>query len=123
MEHVPAREYELDYLITPELGGSDDRRNLWPERYSSGQWNARVKDELEQLLPRLVCAGTLPLATAQREMATDWVAAYKKYFHTDRPLHAYSPLAPLSRGDGDTIDVMPDLTFDLPTPGRDDIEH
>ena len=47
MEHVPAHDYELDYLITPELGGSDDRRNLWPEHYSSDSWNARVKDELE----------------------------------------------------------------------------
>lgn len=122
MEHVPAREYELDYLITPELGGSDDRRNLWPERYSSGQWNARVKDELEQLLPRLVCAGTLPLATAQREMATDWVAAYKKYFHTDRPLHAYSSFAPLD-DDGTKVDVIPDLTFELPTPRSDDVER
>ena len=51
-------------------------------------WNARVKDELERLLPNLVCAGTLPLATAQRDMATDWIAAYKKYFHTDRPVIA-----------------------------------
>jgi hypothetical protein len=32
MEHVPETEYELDYLITPELGGLTDRRNLWPER-------------------------------------------------------------------------------------------
>jgi hypothetical protein len=113
MERVPAHDYELDYLITPELGGSDDRRNLWPERYSSDSWNARVKDELEELLPRLVCAGTLPLETAQRDMATDWIAAYKKYFKTDRPLHAYSPFA----------DVIPDLTFDLPAPRSDDVER
>jgi hypothetical protein len=89
MESLPDRDYELDYLITPELGGSGDRRNLWPERYTSALWNARVKDELEQLLPTLVCAGTLPLAVAQRDMASDWIAAYKKYFRTDRPLHQY----------------------------------
>jgi hypothetical protein len=123
MEHVPAREYELDYLITPELGGSDDRRNLWPERYVSELWNARVKDELEQLLPRLVCAGTLPLETAQRDMATDWIAAYKKYFHADRPLHAYPAPAARDGDDGPAIGVMPDLTFDLPAPGSDDIER
>jgi hypothetical protein len=34
----------------------------------------------------MVCAGKLDLSTAQREIATDWIAAYKKYFHTDRPL-------------------------------------
>jgi hypothetical protein len=26
------------------------------------------------------------LATAQHEIATNWIEAYKKYFHTDRPL-------------------------------------
>ena len=25
--------YELDFLVTPELGGSQDVRNLWPEPY------------------------------------------------------------------------------------------
>jgi hypothetical protein len=118
MERVPTHDYELDYLITPELGGSDDRRNLWPERYSSDVWNARVKDELERLLPNLVCAGTLPLATAQRDMAADWIAAYKKYFHTDRPLHTYSPRE-LQDSDG-APDVLPDLgALELPTPRHD----
>jgi hypothetical protein len=85
MLDVPAGEYELDYLITPELGGTADPRNLWPERYSSAVWNARVKDELEDLLPRLVCEGTVALATAQRDMATNWIDAYRKYFRTEGP--------------------------------------
>jgi hypothetical protein len=109
VEHLPARDYELDYLITPELGGSDDRQNLWPERYDSVLWNAHVKDELEQLLPTLVCAGTLPLATAQRDLAADWIAAYQKYFHTDRPLHTYSSV-PLPDGDdGRPSELMPNI--------------
>ena len=82
---LPDREYELDYLITPALGGAADPQNLWPERYTSPTWNAHVKDELEDLLRRLVCEGALPLASAQRDMATNWIAAYKRYFHTDRP--------------------------------------
>jgi hypothetical protein len=86
MEEVPAHEYELDYLITPELGGSGDRRNLWPERYGARVWNARVKDELEQLLAQMVCRGQVDLATAQRDIAANWIAAYQKYFHTDRPM-------------------------------------
>ena len=86
MDGIADEEYELDYLITPELGGSSDRRNLWPERYGSRVWNARVKDELEGLLPALVCRGAVDLATAQRDIAADWIAAYKKYFHTDRPV-------------------------------------
>ena len=52
----------------------------------SGPWNALVKDELERLLPSLVCSGRLDLATAQRDMATDWIAAYRKYFRTSEPL-------------------------------------
>jgi hypothetical protein len=48
-----------------------------------------VKDELERLLPQLVCSHQLDLATAQREMATDWIAAYKKYFNTNVPLEAH----------------------------------
>jgi Putative zinc-finger len=121
MELVSARDYELDYLITPELGGSDDRRNLWPERYSSERWNARVKDELELLLPKLVCAGTVPLATAQHDMATDWIAAYKKYFQTDRPLHTYPPFAP-ETGD-DEPDLVPNLSFELPAPRSDYVDR
>jgi hypothetical protein len=49
-------------------------------------WNARVKDELEDRLRQMVCDGSLDLTEAQREIATNWIAAYKKYFRTDRPL-------------------------------------
>ena len=80
-----AEEYELDFLITPELGGTADLRNLWPQPYGSTQWNAYVKDELELLFRRLVCEGTIDISTAQREMATDWIAAYRRYFDTDHP--------------------------------------
>src|SRR6185369_14663362 len=73
--------YEVDYLITPALGGSNDIRNLWPQPYSGSVWNAYVKDALEDHLRRLVCSGTLDLATAQHEIAGNWIAAYKKYFH------------------------------------------
>jgi anti-sigma factor RsiW len=110
MERVPADQYELDYLITPELGGATDPRNLWPQAYSSSVWNARVKDELESLLPRLVCRGAVDLETAQREMAVDWIAAYKKYFNTDQPLQVHR--GP-SRVDDDEVYALADTR---PTP-------
>jgi hypothetical protein len=78
--------YEVDYLITPALGGADDIRNLWPQSYDSAVWNARVKDALEDRLRDMVCRGGLDLTSAQEEISSDWIAAYKKYFHTDRPL-------------------------------------
>jgi anti-sigma factor RsiW len=80
------RAYEVDYLITPALGGSDDIRNLWPQSYSAAVWNARVKDALEDRLHDLVCDGSLDLVAAQHDISSDWIAAYKKYFHTERPL-------------------------------------
>ncbi len=85
------RAYEVDYLITPALGGADDIRNLWPQSYAADGWNARVKDALEDRLHEMVCDGQLDLTTAQREISTDWIAAYKKYFHTDRPLETAQP--------------------------------
>ncbi len=106
MEHVAPAEYELDFLITPELGGSAEPANLWPERYRQPVWNARVKDELEDLLPRLVCAGRLRLDVAQRDIATDWIAAYRKYFSTDSPLRQNAA----GRPDFDEI------VFDEPVP-------
>ena len=83
-----ADEYELDFLITPELGGTADARNLWPQPYGATRWNAYVKDELERLFRRLVCDGEIDVPTAQREMATNWIAAYRRYFDTDRPRRA-----------------------------------
>ena len=82
--------YEVDYLITPALGGSDDIRNLWPQSYSATTWNARVKDALEDRLHQLVCTGAVDLATAQRDISRDWIAAYKHYFHTDGPIDELS---------------------------------
>jgi hypothetical protein len=93
MVNAQPGDYELDHLITPELGGSDDPGNLWPEPHSAVVWNSYVKDELEDHLHAMVCDGTLDLATAQHDIATDWIAAYKKYFHTDRPFRIHSGLA------------------------------
>jgi hypothetical protein len=85
---VDPRAYEVDYLVTPALGGADDIHNLWPHSYSATAWNARVKDALEDRLRGMVCDGSLDLSEAQREIASNWITAYKKYFHTDQPLES-----------------------------------
>jgi hypothetical protein len=76
-----ATRYEEDHLISLELGGSPTSpKNLWPEpRHVVGGWGADAKDQLENELHRRVCRGELPQAEAQHSIATDWVAAYKKY--------------------------------------------
>ena len=86
MADARAEDYEIDYLIAPGLGGAEDIHNLWPEPYATSSWNAHVKDALEEHLHQLVCAGKLDLPTAQHDISTDWIAAYKKYFKTDAPL-------------------------------------
>ena len=45
-----------------------------------------MKDDLEDRLHEMVCNGRLDLTEAQREIASNWIAAYKKYFHTDKPV-------------------------------------
>ncbi len=81
----PEKDYQIDYLVNPQLGGTRDIRNLWPQSYRGGLWNARAKDELEKRLHQMVCDRTIDLTLAQREIATDWVAAYKKYVHQPVP--------------------------------------
>ncbi len=83
-------EFEVDYLIPPDLGGTADPRNLWPQPYSRGVWNSRVKDALEDRLKVLVCAGKMGLADAQRDLQNGWVEAYKRHFKTQQPLYEHA---------------------------------
>lgn len=73
---------EIDHLISLEVGGANTLANLWPQPYASTPWNAHVKDKLENKLHKLVCAGMLNLKQAQDEIATDWVASYKRHIGT-----------------------------------------
>jgi anti-sigma factor RsiW len=111
MEQVPAAAYELDALITPELGGSTDPANLWPQRYHSPVWNARVKDELERLLPEMVCRQQVTLTEAQRAIASDWIAAYKRYFKTDAPLQSH--LGPAEEEEAELLFVPGEPTMQV----------
>ncbi len=73
------REYEVDHLISLELGGSNSIKNLWPESFITETWNAHVKDKLENRLHEMICREQIDIKAAQREISTDWIAAYKKY--------------------------------------------
>jgi len=71
----PLHDYEYDHLVPLELGGAtNDPRNLWPEPGAT----PNPKDDLEQRLREMVCAGELSLASAQLEIASDWVALYRR---------------------------------------------
>ena len=86
VQFVP-RLYEVDHLISLELGGSNSIRNLWPESYDI-YWNAHVKDALENRLHSMVCDGSISMEGAQKAISTNWIEAYKTYFHTDVPAMA-----------------------------------
>jgi hypothetical protein len=79
---IPAgkRHCEIDHLISRELGGADEVRNLWPQSYGSSPWNAVRKDQLENRLHKELCAERLTLDAARSMLVSDWREAYKKYF-------------------------------------------
>jgi tRNA(Glu) U13 pseudouridine synthase TruD len=91
-----AGDYEVDLLISLELGGSNSIKNLWPESYRTSPWNARVKDRLENKLRSLVCSGELDLKTAQQAIASNWIEAYQKYVSPNPP-HLEATSHPASR--------------------------
>jgi hypothetical protein len=74
-----AGHFEVDHLISLELGGADVAANLWPESYDTMPWNAHLKDRLEHRLNALVCTRKLSLEEAQRAIAEDWIAAYQRF--------------------------------------------
>jgi hypothetical protein len=69
---------EVDHLISLELGGSNDEKNLWPEPYEGEEFNAHVKDRLENFLHAQVCTGQISLTTAQHEIATNWKESFAR---------------------------------------------
>jgi len=85
LREAQSSNYEIDYLITPGLGGADDIRNLWPQPHKA-KWNSFVKDQLEDYLHQQVCQGRISVDKAQKDIAQDWISAYKKYFHTQSPI-------------------------------------
>ena len=72
--------YEIDHLVSLELGGANDERNLWVQSYC-GSNNAHDKDRLENELHRRVCLGKMNLIDAQMCIKTDWVMCYLKTFN------------------------------------------
>ncbi len=72
------RGCEVDHLISRELAGADDVKNLWPQPYG-GQCNAINKDRLENKLHQLVCGKAITLQSAQQTIAKNWIDAYRTY--------------------------------------------
>ena len=76
-------KFEIDHMISLEIGGANDIKNLWPQSYDTMPFNAHTKDKLENRLHKLVCAGTITLEEAQKQITTDWIKTYCTYY-TDK---------------------------------------
>ena len=67
--------YQVDHLVSLQLGGSNDISNLWPEA-ASPKPGYHEKDKVENYLHDQLCDGDMSLAEVQNAIATDWVAVY-----------------------------------------------
>lgn len=63
---------EVDHLISLELGGSNDIKNLWPQPYP----DAYSKDSVENWLHHMVCTNRISIDSAQKMIAKDWITLY-----------------------------------------------
>ena len=70
-------EYEVDHLVSLELGGSNDISNLWPEAAAPPP-GFHQKDQVENYLHDQVCSGSMSLPDAQKAIATDWEGVYNQ---------------------------------------------
>lgn len=75
-----SRPYEVDHIVSLELGGSNDIANLYPEAAANPSPGFHVKDRLENKLHSLVCSRQLALGTVQRAIASNWVVLYKHVY-------------------------------------------
>ena len=75
--HHSTGQYEVDHLVSLELGGSNDISNLWPE-LASPKPGFHEKDKVENYLHDQVCSGAIDLKQAQIEIATNWLNVYNQ---------------------------------------------
>jgi len=64
--------HEIDHIIPLGTCGRNPR--------IAQPWNAERKDRSEGYLHTAVCHSQMPLVQAQREIAKDWIAAYRRHF-------------------------------------------
>lgn len=74
-------EYEVDHIISLELGGSNEIANLFPEA-AEPRPGFHEKDRYENYAHDQVCRGEIAIQEAQRRIASDWL---KYWIEAGRP--------------------------------------
>lgn len=72
-----AGEYEVDHLISLELGGSNDIANLWPQP-AEPKPGFHEKDKVENYTHDQVCSHAWTLQEAQDRIASNWFDIYNQ---------------------------------------------
>ncbi len=128
--------YEVDHLISLELGGSNDISNLWPESslISNG---SSIKDKFENYLHAQVCGGKLSLVEAQAEISGNWFKYYSATTPNTKtpskssipstsskpPVSSKSPASPSPSQPSSLIPSVPSTpTTPSPTPQFDTVQ-
>lgn len=88
-ERTPG-EYEIDHLVSLELGGSNDIANLWPEA-AEPRPGFHEKDQVENFLHDQICAGTISVQEAQYQIATNWLDVFTRRVSPAVPAASASP--------------------------------
>jgi len=91
--HRTTGQYEIDHLISLELGGSNAIGNLWPELNDHAHGYLNSKDILENRLHTLVCTGKVSLRRVQTLIARNWVSTYHQFFGAWPKANAAQPAA------------------------------
>jgi hypothetical protein len=75
-------KYEVDHLISLEIGGSNGISNLWPEKISM-TYGSLTKDKFENYLHAQVCSGKMTITEAQTEISNRWLQNYQASLTTN----------------------------------------
>lgn len=100
----PSGKTEIDHLLSRELGGADDVRNLWKQCYEApvagkkpsevAEFGAHKKDRLENDFGKRVCLPVtdpmhMTLEQARAALSSNWVAAYIERYGDPRAIAAH----------------------------------
>ena len=83
-------QYEVDHLVSLQLGGSNDLSNLWPEA-ASPKPGFHEKNRVENYLRDQVCKANITLKAAQVAIASNWVTVYNNMPNKNAPNGDLSP--------------------------------
>lgn len=67
-------KYEIDHLVSLQLGGSNATSNLWPLNIKTKD----KKDRVENYLKRQICDNKISIKSAQSSIAKNWVELHKR---------------------------------------------